>query len=150
MRTVTASANVDAPPEAVFDFLADLANLPRWQTGVVSAELTTAGPIGVGSRAHVVRELMGQRMAVDLELIDHRPGQRLELASETSGIRVVAALELAAARGGTHLTFSMWIQAQNLFLGPLEGVVAGAAERDIADSVERVRSHFAAAAPGPV
>ena len=147
MRTVTATAHVDAPPEAVFDFLADLENLPQWQTGIVSAKLTTPGPVGVGSRAHVVRELIGRRLAVDLELIDYQPGRRLELASEASGIRVVAALELVPEADGTALTFAMWIQAQSVFLAPLEGMVAGAAERDIADSVERVRSHFAAEGP---
>ena len=144
MREVTASTHVDAPPRAVFDFLADLENLPHWQTGVVSAELSTAAPVGRGSRAHVVRELAGQRLAVDLELIDHQPGRRLELASEASGIRVVAALELDEVAEGTLLSFTMWIQAQNVFLAPLEGVVAGAAERDIADSLARVRAHFAA------
>lgn len=144
MREVTASTHVDAPPQAVFDFLADLENLPHWQTGIVSAELSTAGPVGRGSRAHVVRELAGQRLAVDLELIDHQPGRRLELASEASGIRVVAALELDEVAEGTLLSFTMWIQAQNVFLAPLEGVVAGAAERDIADSLARVRAHFAA------
>jgi carbon monoxide dehydrogenase subunit G len=143
MRTVTASARLDAPPEAVFDFLADLENLPRWQTGIVSAELTTTGPVGVGSSAHVVRELMGQRLAVDLTLTDHQRGRRLELESATSGIGVVAALELEPDGDGTRLTFGMRIQAQNVFLSPLEGMVAGAAERDIADSLDRVRRHFA-------
>jgi carbon monoxide dehydrogenase subunit G len=142
MREVTASTNVGAPPDAVFDFLADLANLPRWQTGIVSAELTTPGTVGAGSRAHVVRELMGQRLNVDLELIDHQPGRRLELASEASGIRVVAALDLEREGDATRLTFAMWIQAQNIFMAPIEGMVAGAAERDIADSLARVREHF--------
>jgi len=147
MREVTASTNVDAPPEAVFEFLANLENLPRWQTGIVSAKLTTPGTVGAGSRAHVVRELIGQRLAVDLELIDHQPGRRLELASEASGIRVVAALDLAPEGDGTRLTFAMWIQAQSIFMAPIEGMVAGAAERDIADSLERVRQHFSTRPP---
>jgi carbon monoxide dehydrogenase subunit G len=149
MRTVTASSHVDAPPESVFAFLADLGNLPRWQTGIVSAELTTPGAVGTGSRAHVVRELMGQRLAVDLALTDHQPGRRLELASAASGIGVVAELDLSPDGDGTHLTFAMRIRAENVFMAPLEGVVAAAAERDIADSVARVRAHFATATPEP-
>ena len=143
-RSASHASNGPATAPAALCFLADLENLPHWQTGIVSAELSTAAPVGRGSRAHVVRELAGQRLAVDLELIDHQPGRRLELASEASGIRVVAALELDEVAEGTLLSFTMWIQAQNVFLAPLEGVVAGAAERDIADSLARVRAHFAA------
>jgi uncharacterized protein YndB with AHSA1/START domain len=142
MRTVTATAHVDAPPEAVFALLADLEKLPLWQTGIVSAELTTPPPVGTGARAHVVRELMGQRLAVDLELTDYQPGRRLELESAASGIGVAAVLDLAPDGDGTRLTFAMRIRAENLFMAPLEGMVAGAAEQDIADSVERVRGHF--------
>lgn len=146
MREVSASARVEAPPGEVFAFLADLENLPRWQTGIVSAELTTIGPIGTGSRAHVVRELMGRRLAVDLSLTVYEPGRRLELESAASGIGVTATLDLRPDDAGTQLTFTMRIKAQSLFLGPLEGMVAGAAERDIADSLERLRIHFASQA----
>jgi uncharacterized protein YndB with AHSA1/START domain len=139
MRQVNASTRIDATPVAVFDFLADLDNLPRWQAGIVAAELTTPGPVGKGSRARVLRELMGRQLLMDFELIDHQPGRRLELASEASGIRVVAALDLVPEDSGTQLTFAMWFQAQNPLLGPLEAMVAGAAEQEVADSLERIR-----------
>jgi carbon monoxide dehydrogenase subunit G len=144
MREVSTTARIVAPPESVFDFLADLENLPRWQTGIVSAELTTPGPIRAGSRAHVVRELMGQRLAVDLALTGYEAGRRLELESAASGIGVTATLELAPDGDATRLTFAMRIKAQTIFMAPVEGIVAGAAERDIADSLERVQRHFAA------
>jgi carbon monoxide dehydrogenase subunit G len=147
MKAVTASAVVPATPDEVFAFVADLENLPRWQTGIVSAELTTPGPIGAGSRAHVVRELLGQRLAVDLALVDHQPGRRLELTSATSGIGVRAILELAPEDGATRLAFTMEIKAQNVFMIPAEGMVAGAAESEIADSLLRVQRHFTADAP---
>ena len=147
MRTVTASATIPANPDQVFDFVADLENLPSWQTGIVSAQLTTPGPVGAGSRAHVVRQLLGQRLAVDLALVDHQPGRRLELTSAASGVGVRAILELAPENGATRLAFTMEIRAKNVFMAPVEGIVAGAAERDIADSLARVRSHFAPEAP---
>lgn len=143
MREVSASAGIEAPPEEVFAFLADLQNLPRWQTGIVSAELTTPGPIGAGSRAHVVRELMGRRLAVDLALTGFEPGRRLRLESATSGVGVTATLDMQPADSGTSLTFTMRIKAQSVFMAPIEGMVAGAAERDIADSLERLHSLFA-------
>jgi uncharacterized protein YndB with AHSA1/START domain len=148
MRRVEASQTISAPPETVFAFVANLANLPRWQTGIVSAEQTSTGPVGVGSTAHVIRELLGQRLGVNLSVTDYQPGRRLALASAASGIGVTAALELepAAVRasggagGGTLIRFAMEISAQNVFMAPFEGAVAGAAASDLATSLEQLKA----------
>ena len=144
MRTASASAIVPATPSEVFAFLADLENLPRWQSGVVSAELTTPGEIAVGSRAHVARDLLGQRIEVDITVVGYEPGRRVELQSAASGVGVQARLDLEPDPGGTAVTFAMDIKAQSIFMAPIEGMIAGAAQQDLADSLERVRAHFAA------
>ena len=143
MRRVQASAVIAASPGEVFDFLADPANLPRWQTGIVSAERTSPDPVRVGSTARVVRELAGQRMAVDLAISEYEAGRRLVLESAVSGIGVEATLDLTPRRGATDLRFEMTIRAQNVFMAPIEGMVAGAAEHDLADSLQRLQAVFA-------
>jgi uncharacterized protein YndB with AHSA1/START domain len=140
MRRLQASAVIAATPEVVFAFLADPANLPRWQTGIVSAERTSPDPVGVGSTARVVRELAGQRMSVDLIVTAYEAGRRLVLASEVSGIGVEATLHLQPRESATDLRFEMTIRAQNVFMAPLEGMVAGAAEHDLADSLRRLQA----------
>jgi hypothetical protein len=140
MRKVEASQTILASPDAVFAFVADLANLPRWQSGVVSAEQTSPDPVGIGSTAHVVRELLGQRLAVDLTVTDYQPGRRLALASAASGMGVSAALELEPATAGTLIRFAMEIRAQNLFMAPLEGAVAGAAASDVDTSLAQLKA----------
>jgi uncharacterized protein YndB with AHSA1/START domain len=140
MRRVEAHQTISAPPETVFAFVADLANLPRWQSGIVSAEQTSPSPVGVGSTAHVVRELLGQRLAVDLSVTDYQPGRRLALASAASGIGVTAALELEPATAGTLIRFAMEIRAQNMFMAPFEAAVAGAAASDLATSLEQLKA----------
>jgi hypothetical protein len=139
MRRVDASLELPAAPQRAFDFVADLANLPRWLSGIVSAELTSQPPVGIGSTAHVVRDLMGQRLAVDLRVTAFEPGRRLQLASEASGIGVDAILELSPNAAGSLARFSMEIRAQNLFMKPIEGAVAGAASSDLATSLDRLR-----------
>jgi len=140
MRRVDASQQLPATPERTFEFVADLANLPRWQTGIVSAQLTSPLPVGIGSTAHVVRELMGQRIAVDLRVTAYEPGRRLGLSSAASGIGIDAVLELEPATSGTLARFSMDIKAQNVFMKPMEGMVAGAASSDLATSLDRLRT----------
>jgi hypothetical protein len=140
MRRVDASQQLPAAPQRAFEFVADLANLPRWQSGIVSAELTSPPPVGIGSTAHVVRELMGQRLAVDVTVTAYEPGQRLGLSSAASGIGIDAVLELEPSSAGTLARFSMDIRAQNVFMKPLEGPVAGAASSDLATSLDRLRA----------
>ncbi|MGH2456910.1 MAG: SRPBCC family protein [Candidatus Limnocylindria bacterium] len=146
MRRVESSARIPATADRLFAFVADPANLPRWQSGITAAERTSPDPVGVGSTARVVRELMGQRLAVDLTLTDYQEGRRLGLASSLSGIGVQATLDLAPAGDETDLRFALEIRAESMFMAPMEGMVAGAAEGDIADSLERLRRHFADAA----
>ena len=92
MRRVEAGITISAPPEEVFAFVADLANLPRWQSGITSAERTSPDPVGVGSTARVVRDMAGQSLTVDLTITDFEPGRRLALASAASGVSVTATL----------------------------------------------------------
>ena len=42
--------HVQAPPEAVFDYMTDPANLAAWQTVKTSVEQITPGPPGLGTR----------------------------------------------------------------------------------------------------
>ena len=143
MRRVEASRSVPANPETVLAFVSDLDNLPKWQTGIVEARRTSPDPIGIGSTAQVVRELVGQRIAVDLRVTDYQPGRRLALASEASGIGVEAVLDVQPQGDGSLVRFAMDIRAKNIFVAPMEGMVAGAASSDLATSLDRLEAALA-------
>jgi uncharacterized protein YndB with AHSA1/START domain len=139
MRRVEAGITIAAPPAEVFAFVADLANLPRWQTGIVSAEPTSPEPVGRGSTARVVRDMAGQSLTVDLTVTDFEPGRRLALASQASGVSVTATLEMDPVDGGTVARSGIEIKAGSLFMAPLEGVIANAAAGELASGLERLR-----------
>ncbi len=139
MRTVEQSTEIAAPPQRVFEFVSELDNLPRWQSGILSTEKTTSGPMQPGERAHVVRQLMGQRIAADLVVTAYEPPRRLELKSEVSGVRAVAVLDVAAADADrSRVTFTMQIAASG-FASFMEGMVASAAKTDITNSLQMLR-----------
>lgn len=146
MQRVERSARIGARPETVFAYLADLDNLAEWQMGVVSAEQTSAGDIGVGATARVVRELMGQRIEAPLTVTEYDPPRRLGIGSEVSGVKATGALDLAdAGDGATDLRFAMEIRGSMLttFMEPM---IARAAEGDIEASLQRVKARFEPAA----
>jgi carbon monoxide dehydrogenase subunit G len=143
MRRVERNAEIAATPAEIYAFLSDPANLPRWQTGIVSAERTSPLPIRRGSTARVVRELMGQRIAADITVTEAEPDRRLALTSAVSGIGVTATLELTPRGSGTLVAFAMEIRAENVFMTPIEGMVAGGAEQELDSSLARLQAALA-------
>ena len=144
MRRVQRTAQIDASPAEVYAFLSEPANLPRWQTGIVSAERTSPPPTVGGSTARVVLELMGQRVAADIKVREADTDRRLVLATSVSGIGIVATVELAAHDDGTEVTLSSEIRAENVFMKPIEGMVTDAAERDLDASLARLQAAITA------
>jgi carbon monoxide dehydrogenase subunit G len=142
MQRVERSARIGAPPGTVFAYLADLGNLAEWQIGVVSAEQTSEGEIGVGSTAQVVRELMGQRITAPLTVTEYDPPNRLGIGSEVSGVMATGTLDLApAGDDATDLRFAMEIRG-SMLTSFMEPMIARAAEGDIEASLQRVKARF--------
>jgi uncharacterized membrane protein len=139
MRRVQASQAIDASADAVFAFVADLDNLPTWQPGVVSASQTSSGPVGVGATARVLRDLMGQRVTVDLEVTDFDPGRRLGLSSAAGGLSISAAMDLEPRNEATLVKISTEIRSRSPFLAPLEGMAARVAEDDMTAGLRRLK-----------
>jgi uncharacterized protein YndB with AHSA1/START domain len=143
MRRVQRTAQIAATPAEVYAFLAEPANLPRWQAGMVSAERTSPPPTVVGSTARVVLELMGQQVTAEITVREAEPERRLALAASMSGMGVVATLDLAPNDGGTEITLASEVRAQNVFMAPLERMVTDAAERDLDPSLARLEAALA-------
>ena len=143
MQRVERTARIAAAPDELFAYIADLDNLPEWQSGVTSTRRTSDGELGVGATAHVTRELMGQRMDAPLTVTEYEPPHRLGIGSEVGGVKAAAMMELAPADGGqaTDLTFAMEIRG-SLLTSFMEPMIASAAGGDIDASLERLRGRF--------
>jgi hypothetical protein len=87
---------------------------------------------------------MGQRITADTTVREAVQDRRLVLATSVSGMSVVGSLDLVAAEGGTQVTFSSEIKAENIFMAPLERLVTDTAERDLDASLARLQAAIAA------
>ncbi len=140
MRRIERTAQIAATPAMVYAFLGEPANVPRWQTGVISSERTSPPPTVTGSTGRVVFEVMGQRVTADTTVREAVPDRRLVLATSASGMSVLASLDLAPTDGGTKVTFSSEVKAESIFMAPLERMVADAAEKDLDASLARLKA----------
>jgi uncharacterized protein YndB with AHSA1/START domain len=140
MRRVQRTAQIAATPAEVYAFLAEPANLPRWQAGIVAAERTSPPPTAVGSTARVMLELMGQQVSAEITVREADPPRRLALAASVSGMGIVASLDLTPHEGGTAITLASEVRAENIFMAPLERMVTDTAERDLDASLTRLQA----------
>ncbi len=144
MKRVEQSIAISASPEEVFDYASSLENIARWQSGISSARLLSDGPIGIGSKALVVRDLLGQHIEAPLEVTAYDPPSLLELHSVVSGVRADASLVVKPRGHGARITFAMEIRASGL-TGFMESMIASAAEADITRSLDRLKELIEAA-----
>ena len=143
MQRVERTATIGSPPAELFAYLADLDNLDEWMAGIVRAEVTSSGELGVGSTARVVRALGSQQVEAPLTVAEYDPPRRLVITSEVAGVGVAASLDLEpAAQEATDLRFAMEIRGSMLtrFMEPM---IAGAAGGEIDATLERLRTRFA-------
>lgn len=79
MHELRDSIDIDAPPERVWDWLAELADhYTDWHPAHVSAEWERGAPNQVGSVLRVVEDLGGHREELRFELTAVEPHHRLE------------------------------------------------------------------------
>ena len=67
----TGSIEIDRPIEAVFDY--SLNKISEWSIVVVEDEVTSDGPVGVGTTFRTVTEERGDRMEFDGKVTKHEP-----------------------------------------------------------------------------
>jgi carbon monoxide dehydrogenase subunit G len=89
--------DIDRSPEDVFAYLTDVSNLPKWQSGVHSAERD-------GDLIHESRTMLGRHMENELQIVDEEPPRLFTLRALNSPIPFSVRHELEPTGGGTRLT----------------------------------------------
>ena len=97
---------INRVPEDVFAFVFEPANVSQWQEGVVLAEFTSEGPLGMGSTWRNVSKMIGREIDIEFEVIDYDPPQRLCYKSLSGPVQTKTCVTFESQNGGTLLTFS--------------------------------------------
>jgi uncharacterized protein YndB with AHSA1/START domain len=84
MIQIEAEVFINRPSDAVFAYISDFENNPKWQSGQLEARFTSEGPLGVGSTYDQVATFMGRRVVSTFEVLEYEPGHRVK-ASSISG-----------------------------------------------------------------
>jgi carbon monoxide dehydrogenase subunit G len=94
---------IDRTPDEVFAYVTDLANLPRWQSGVVEANVD--GELRMGATVHERRRMLGRELTTTLEFSEYEPGRRFSLRASSGPMPFEVQHSFEAAGDGTRLVF---------------------------------------------
>ncbi|MFE1664627.1 SRPBCC family protein [Microbacterium sp. P02] len=103
MITVTESVSIAHPIEDVFAFIAESGNRGRWDTTVVSEELTSEPPVRVGSTIHSRLHVIGRDIDFDWRVTAFDPPRRMVVSSTDGPLETTSIFALTAAGDRTEL-----------------------------------------------
>ncbi|MDX1448344.1 MAG: SRPBCC family protein [Acidimicrobiia bacterium] len=115
--------HLDVPyqPEMVFDHLADMAELDRWNPNVTTSRRVSGDRLTVGSTYISTIERWPLRLTAQSTLTRVEPARSVTYEGNISGFWSVDSLRFEAHGGGTRITFQnfsrppLWLR----WLGPL-------------------------------
>lgn len=144
MIDVRVSGIVKASPEVVLGFLADLANWPRWQHDMQSAELTSGAAGQPGAEYHYVSKAMGQTFDSTARLTRVDPTQVAFEGDWAGMIRPAGRYIIEPVPEGTRVTLNPHPEARGLgrLMEPLMGwMIKRLNERHLADLRTALEGH---------
>ena len=100
------SVVIDKPRSAVFAFVADHENDPKWRPGV--ADIKRASGEGQGAiYTQGMKGPMGRRIDADFEVTAYQPDTLLAFRTLAGPVRPEGSYRFEDADGGTRVTFSL-------------------------------------------
>jgi uncharacterized protein YndB with AHSA1/START domain len=142
MAAITASIEINVPPETVFDYLSQLEKHDEWQTSIKSIEVLTPGETRVGSRAREVREAGGRDQTITYEMTELDPPRVAAFKGVDGPLRPFGRVELTPLDGGgrTRYDFEFDFETHGVAGKMLGGWARKAAQKEIPEDLARLKA----------
>lgn len=138
MFTVTETVSIDRSVREVFDFLTDAGNRSRWDTTVVSEELTSPEPVGVGSTIHTRMRAFTREVDFDWRVTEFDPPERMAVVSTEGLMTTSLGFTFTAVADGCAVTATIEGEPDGM-MRLVEPLIAGAVRTTLADGLERAK-----------
>ena len=100
----THSVLIHRPVESVFEFVAHVENNARWQSGILELEMTSPGPMQVGSTYRCLNRFMGRRIETEGLVTDFVRDTTYSIRITSGDVSGESTLFFEDFDGGTRLT----------------------------------------------
>ena len=104
MLKLDLSIVINRPVEEVFAFLSNPENGPKWTSSIAEVEITSQGPIGVGTTYRSVRTALGRRLEIEFEITEYEPNRRYATKSISGPFPSESKVTFERVAGGTRVS----------------------------------------------
>jgi uncharacterized protein YndB with AHSA1/START domain len=144
MAPIRSSIEIARPPEAVFDYVADVARRSDWQKTVQSVEVVD-GDGGVGTRVRETRYIRGGPRAFTLEVTEHERPRRWGFRGVGNPVNAVSQMTFAPLDGGARTRVDWQIDFEGRGIGKLMALMARRGARiELPRDLEQLRGRLEA------
>jgi uncharacterized protein YndB with AHSA1/START domain len=133
METFENSLIIQQPIEAVFDFVSDFENMPKWNYFVIDAKNVGEKPLGVGTRFKQVRKTDQQRYRI----VAYEPNRLVAVETEPPTEPLTMSFILEPVPEGTRL-IDRW-EFDPGVPGPLAWLAARRVKAAVAENLEKLK-----------
>ncbi len=119
------------PVEDVFAFTDNPSHERVWRATTVEAEVTSDGPIGVGTRGRDLVHILGRDITGTWTITEYEPTKRVAYVSDPQDDNDAAhgAYIYEAIEGGTRFSVEIDVSTYEGFIGRLSGTLIGRMHR---------------------
>jgi len=138
-RIIEVSAEMEAPPDRVFELAADIPNVPNYQPAITRVEMLTPLPIGVGTRWRETRIAMGREATVELEITEFDPPRGYTVFCRFGKTDFTTRFSAAPSGSGAVGAFRMEIVPRGWWASLTSGLMAGPMRAGLADDLDTLK-----------
>ncbi|MGH8868944.1 MAG: SRPBCC family protein [Actinomycetes bacterium] len=114
MFSTSVEISVHRPLFEVFTYVADARNHPEWDKRVISEELTSPEPIGVGSTVHTRFRFMGRELQYDWAVTEYQRSRTMTIQSTSGPVPATLVYDLAPSGYLTWLRLTVIMRPSGL------------------------------------
>ncbi|HNK62642.1 MAG TPA: SRPBCC family protein [Anaerolineales bacterium] len=130
---------IDRPIKDVFAFVANLNNMSKWNSAVVSLQQITPGATGVGSKFKTVGEMMGRRIEGEMQVTAYEPDTKCGFQVNAGPMQVNLTMAFKTVGTGTKVSLNAQGNPGGLFK-LAEGLMAGQVKSMMEGNLARLKS----------
>ena len=141
MITVELQTEIEAPPETVFDLLADHTKIPLWDPHMIECKLYTEGPIIKGSKGITVAESRGRRIETEIYYDAYDRPTYVSGGTLSGPVKAKNTAEFSPTEKGTSVNWIMEVEFKG-FMRLLEPFMKSTLIKQRQETMEALKNYI--------
>ncbi len=139
MFTVTETVSIARSAQDAFDFFTDVSNRPKWDSTVISEELTSPAPVAVGSTIHTRMRAMGREVEFDWRVTQFDEPSRMAVASTAGLMSTSLTFDVTAVGAGCDVNATIAGEPEGM-MQLVEPLIAQGVRSTLASGLARAKT----------